>query len=937
MRQLSTAFLSALLLLILTTEETGAQTIGSLRNDLESGERSRVISATTRVQEQKLAELYPAVHAAFSATDDETIRRQALFLMSRAGAPQVPVMVVEAIDDPKATNLGNRHLSARELALQRVLRTEDESVIVPAIRRAIADSEVYYRKHGAAALAAYPEGHELFAKEIEKLATDPNPVVRFTFFSKLKVTPTVKPFLFDAIYRSNDPGDIISAAFAISRDPDWPEGYGKDASGLTEFITGALGNPDEAMAGAAAGALSFLIRKNQLTEEWFDLDPPENHRRTVMVAHLFRELNAPFDLSILRPVIERGEEPEQLRAVAILSEVGTVEAVPMLELALRSDSADVRKSAVFGLRAVGWIADFTEVGTKPNGRPVSTLVGKTDLNEAEHSRVAAASAALKEAQVSSDAVVARLATDALARIGAIPPSIPLLDLEVWNAKPRPLRKLNYVAGNPLPPGEPLAIGNQKQLFIDDFIIDQLENAKRAFHAFEKHPANPIFHAQMPWEENWVDNFMCSVHYDETSRDFKLWYRCGANHTLGAYAVSEDGIAWYRPNLGRVDFHGSSENNLLGWKPELYRDAHQPGHNVSYLPDADLGQRYLSFFDYSGETRGFYVSSSPEGIRWSQPTHAQVIYGDVASLIPDPVGGFLLFPKQALWIDGYRRSFGFAQLKAVDAYAPRAYPFVTLPEKHDALVGREAARSFGILAKRTLNPADGGYYSNWHTQIYSVTPLIYEGMVLGFYDLWYLTGKKEGPLEMLLKATRDRKQWFEVGYPKAFLPRGKPGEWDAGMVYGGSNILVIDDEIRFYYAGFNLGHYTDIPWGSQPHQIMGVGLATMRLDGFASIRAGDKTGTVTTKPLQFSGSELQINAIANQGQIRAEILDENGTPIPGFTAETSIPVKSDGVREILAWQNANLVDLVGKTVQIRFLLENADLFAFQFRDGLISLN
>jgi hypothetical protein len=623
-------------------------------------------------------------------------------------------------------------------------------------------------------------------------------------------------------------------------------------------------------------------------------------------------------------------------------------------------------------------------------------------------------AALGAAESQPD--LSRLARDALVRIGAvrIDPGALLIDYDDWKrrTKERPARRLNDVAGRVMkslaekrarrgspdpaetrdrrspPPfetfgraggsvrrpattgGRPatarvagrviepspvLKIGSQKQLFLDNFVVAGTDRVQRVAHPFVKHADNPVFYAQAPWEENWVDNFMCSVLYDETTRAFKMWYRCGANHTLGGYAVSADGITWHRPNLGQVQYDGSRDNNLLGWRTELYRDAHQPGHNVVLQPTAEPSQRYLSFFDYSGDKRGFYVSYSADGVGWSPPEHAQMVYGDVATLIPDPVrGGFLLFAKQARWVDGYRRSFGFSHLKDIKAYAPKIYPFTARTDKQDALVGPEAARSFGVLAAGTLDLSDGAYYTSWHTQIYSVTPLIYEGLVLGFYDLWYLTGKKEGPLELHLKASRDlepiRKprdgqdahptakfpdglssSWFDVGYPQPMLPRGRMGQWDAGMVYGGSNILVVDDEIRLYYAGFNLGHYTGIPWGSRPDQVFGVGLATLRLDGFASMSCQGR-GAVTTKPLVFQGKELRINARAPDGSVRVEIQDESSDPLPGFAIADCDPFTGDALRQPVTWRGQHDVSaLAGRTIRLRFELQNADLFAFRFVD------
>lgn len=908
----------------------------SLREDLRSGDRAKIIAAMDQVYKDRLDDLFPDVYEAFAASDDTYVRRKAAFTLIRRGAPQAVPLIRDAIDDPKA-EFGFRHLGSREMAIQKVLLTKDDELIFDAIRTAIDDDDIYYRKCGTAVLAAHPPALRHFTDRLPKLARDPHPVIRFTFFGKLTASDQsaelVLPLVLEAV-RSQDPTDCIAGAYALSRFRSWPLEHPEEAVGVLDHLIAKLDADDLEQAGAAGSALVMLRSRKGVIEATQGTLANGSPQARAFAATVLQDTATPFDVRQLTPAIADGDEATQLRAVALLSRQASLDAVPLLKRALESPCTSVRRSAVFALRAVAWIADHKEVGAKPNGNPVSTLVLRTERTPDEQAQFEAAQAALKAAELQPD--LSRLARDALVKIGAVRvgPSELLIDHDEWKrqTKDRPERQQNDVAGGTIEPGPVLKIGSHKQLFVDDFIVDDVEKVQRIAHPFVKHADNPVFYAEAPWEENWVDNFMCSVLYDETTRAFKMWYRCGARHTLGAYAVSEDGITWHRPNLGRVEYDGSRDNNLLGWQTELYRDAHQPGHNVILQPDAEPSHRYLSFFDYSGEKRGFYVSYSPDGVSWSSPEHAQMVYGDVATLIPHPArGGFLLFAKQARWVDGYRRSFGFSHLKDVKGYAPKIYPFTARTSKEDALVGAEAAKSFGVLAAGTLDPSDGSYYSNWHTQIYSVTPLAYEGLVLGFYDLWYLTGKKEGPLELHFKASRDFENWFDVGYPQRMLPRGQMGQWDAGMVYGGSNILVIDDEIRLYYAGFNLGHYTGIPWGSRPDQVFGVGLATLRLDGFVSMSCEER-GSVTTKPLAFKGTELRINARSPDGSVHVEIQDAGGDPLPGYTIADCDPFSGDALRQPVTWRGKSDVSaFAGRTVRLRFELHNADLFAFQFAE------
>jgi len=215
-----------------------------------------------------------------------------------------------------------------------------------------------------------------------------------------------------------------------------------------------------------------------------------------------------------------------------------------------------------------------------------------------------------------------------------------------------------------------------------------------------------------------------------------------------------------------------------------------------------------------------------------------------------------------------------------------------------------------------------HLSEFHTEIYSVTPLSYEGLVIALYDLW--------PLEVLMKVSRDMQTWRDVDFPRRALSVGRFGEWDSGMVYGSSTMLVIDDEIRLYYLGANRAHCTrELPL-TKPSHTLGMGLATLRLDGFVSMRAGDEAGVLTTKPMRLAGKRLTVNAACLGGELRAELLDADGNVVPGFGRDECDPLTGDEIRHVVTWKgNEDLSALRGKTLRLRLLVRRGDAYAFQF--------
>jgi hypothetical protein len=108
--------------------------------------------------------------------------------------------------------------------------------------------------------------------------------------------------------------------------------------------------------------------------------------------------------------------------------------------------------------------------------------------------------------------------------------------------------------------------------------------------------------------------------------------------------------------------------------------------------------------------------------------------------------------------------------------------------------------------------------------------------------------------------------------------------------------------------------------------------SLRLDGFASVRAGASEGELLTKPMTVTGDELSINfATSAGGGVRFEIQDSSGQPLPGFALSDCREQIGNEIERLVTWNSgARLADLAGKPVRLRIVLKDADLFSFQFR-------
>jgi len=108
---------------------------------------------------------------------------------------------------------------------------------------------------------------------------------------------------------------------------------------------------------------------------------------------------------------------------------------------------------------------------------------------------------------------------------------------------------------------------------------------------------------------------------------------------------------------------------------------------------------------------------------------------------------------------------------------------------------------------------------------------------------------------------------------------------------------------------------------------GTGIAVWKRDRFVSVDASAAGGVLTTVPITFSGSRLELNAATKPGgEIVVEILDKNGRLLGN-----SKPFRGDDLRHCVQWQSPlNLASLAGSPITLRFQIKNAALDAFAFR-------
>ncbi|MCW5551911.1 MAG: glycosyl hydrolase family 32 [Verrucomicrobiae bacterium] len=446
-----------------------------------------------------------------------------------------------------------------------------------------------------------------------------------------------------------------------------------------------------------------------------------------------------------------------------------------------------------------------------------------------------------------------------------------------------------------PPVVPIDVG--RQLFVDDFLIEST-TLKRVFHAVEFYTNNPVLKPDKPWEIEgrgpMAMPFSDGVWYDDHDRLFKMWYMSGYAHST-SYATSKDGLEWEKPSLDV-----KPETNVV--QPDkrdsstVWLDSREP----------DARRRYKMFRShYDGKSWGLSVHFSADGIHWGPPVLRTAPAEDRTTVFYNPIRQVWSYSLKTKW----------------ENVRARRYWEVT-----DLVEGPQWTRADEPvlwIASDRLDPLRDDL--NVTPQLYNLDAVGYESLLLGLFTIWrgdnnVPTGRPK-PNSIFVGFSRDGFHW-DRPWRQPFIPVSeRTGDWNWGNVQSaGGCCLIVGSNLYFYVSG-RTGSAANRDAGG------GTGLAILRRDGFASMET-DTTGTLTTRPVKFTGTHLFLNAATAAGELRVEALDEARQIIPPFTLDKSIPMTTDSTSVMARWRGIeNISALAGKTVRFRFHLKRGSLYSF----------
>jgi len=374
--------------------------------------------------------------------------------------------------------------------------------------------------------------------------------------------------------------------------------------------------------------------------------------------------------------------------------------------------------------------------------------------------------------------------------------------------------------------EPMRLGTHRQLFVDDYLIEEQHAIRRHIHQAVKYAGNPVVRGENPWDGGRAYVYG-SVEKHPESGKLRLWYMSAykPTHTDWKVAInqclaeSHDGIRWSYPNLGLIPYDGpdgSKDNNMV-----FSTNTHS-GYDECLTPirdpsSADPQKRYRSLFwaSHNGY-RGTYSAWSPDGVKWfSSETPSFTDTGDAGSIMYDSIQNRWIFLARPL-DNQLSRAVSFSE--DFETWTPLKVIFQADKSKRE--------------------------------DFYNMAGFCYEGLYLGLVVImWEEPGRYA--LEPHLVMSRDGQDWQWLDRQNAFIPHGPRGSWEEFNTQMAAGPPVrVGNQLYFYYSGRTYPHgpyYARNQTEIIPEQLVesdvNVGLATLRVDGLRHWRTfGEGAGS-----------------------------------------------------------------------------------------------
>ncbi len=510
------------------------------------------------------------------------------------------------------------------------------------------------------------------------------------------------------------------------------------------------------------------------------------------------------------------------------------------------------------------------------------------------------------------------------------------------------------------------IGSRRELMLPDGVLEEVRCAA-ALRLHHPVPQEVALVMDRPWERGSSHHGYMTVFQDDRhGPGYRMYYAVRATRYANGerirgreyicYAESADGRQWVRPDLGLFEFEGSTANNIVWMEDgDTRRGIHGFSPFIDTHPACSPEQRYKAIAalganggPYPAQRKGLVALVSPDGLQWSMLTPEAVItdgaFDSQNLAFWDAVRG----EYRAYWRDFYTDAAG-------QRYAPAG--------AHSDGKRFRAIKTATSADFRTWSDAEWLYfpgsvpeelYTN-QVQPYCRAPQVFLGFPARYVERPWSPAIQALPeterrrelidhsanprlgtavSDTVFMSSRDGVTFHRWG--EAFVRPGlrQADNWfygdnyvNWGLVTTASAISGAPDELSLYVSEASRGDVSGQPAKTFRRQ-------TLRQDGFVSVQATRGGGQAVTRLLRFDGNRLMLNFSASAaGSLRVELQDRHGAPLPGFALDDCVEILGVDLEREVRWASgADLANLIGQPITMRFELTDADLYAFRFQKG-----
>jgi hypothetical protein len=332
----------------------------------------------------------------------------------------------------------------------------------------------------------------------------------------------------------------------------------------------------------------------------------------------------------------------------------------------------------------------------------------------------------------------------------------------------------------------------------------------------------------------------------------------------------------------------------------------------------------------GEKRGIYKYRSKDGKHWdliSGPLLNLGRGGDVAYFYRQQDGSYTMYCKQ------YSKEPG-----------DRVIPFDNNAQQLVRKIGRSTSAD-----GTTWEPVKIVFERDWRdpgfAQYLELCPVQLNKGFIGMLT-YYDASNKTMSLQMAV--SRDGINWWRPDRRPA-LANPPLGDYGGGMTWQMHQPIIENGKMYVYYAGSQGLHGEILDSRMQPRlevgneSVIGTRIGTLpfysalcraswdvdRMYALAPSVGGPTIGMAVTKSESSGKGQLMVNVLVRKGgEFRAELIDESGKVIPGFSAAECLPVTGDHRQVALQWKGGKKAPV--DKVRIRFVLQQAFLYGYDWR-------